>query len=213
MTNDKKIIAVVGASSGAGATFVAKRLAVFMAQKCEGVTYLENHNCSCPRCMRKPLVFYDMGLYKTFFPGRFADFFFMKFMGDDTDRKVNLYKNVNWVVRRMESPCCKLFPEDVAGKYIIWDNPEEQGSSHADLILCIVDVDIAHVMSGIDNIRSFLRDSSSKTKIVLNRVKSDALVKKTESYIGRSSDFVIWEKPASVDKNIKEIADYVASLY
>ena len=35
MINDKKVIAVVGASSGAGATFVAKRLAVFMAQKCE----------------------------------------------------------------------------------------------------------------------------------------------------------------------------------
>ena len=118
-----KTIGIMGACRGSGATYVATSLALAMAKKTERTAYLETHICRCLSCSLRPLVFYEMGLQNGIFPGRFSDFFFMKSIGENTSNRVNLFRGVNWAVRKADSPACLLLPEDIAGEYVIWDDP------------------------------------------------------------------------------------------
>lgn len=118
-----KTIGIIGACRRSGATYVATSLALAMAKKTERTAYLETHICRCLSCSLRPLVFYEMGLQNGIFPGRFSDFFFMKSIGENTSNRVNLFRGVNWAVRKADSPACLLLPEDIAGEYVIWDDP------------------------------------------------------------------------------------------
>lgn len=210
----KKIIAVFGASSGAGATFTATKLAMAMAAKTDGVTYLETHICDCFACRRKPLVFYGKELRNSIFAGRFADFFYMKFLGDETAGRANLYKGVNWAVRTDCSPCCTLLPVDVAGRYVIWDNPPEKNAfESADLIFCVLVPKREHVMAGAEFAKDCLKAHIGRTKLVFNRVNSASELRHAESYIGRKADFVMPEGTAEAQKTIDDLAEYILTLY
>lgn len=217
----KKIIGVVGACRGAGTTFTASLLAQAIAKKNESVAFLETNLCCCHSCMNKPLAFYVNGLYKQIIPGRFRDFFYMKFMGYRTDNRANIYKGVNWAVRNETSPCCLLLPEDVAGRYIIWDEPpifEEYGygrvsADKIDLILCVTRPEIQYMAAGRQTIGECAELWGTKFLLIYNMVASESSLKFAEKYIGKKGDFVIWNDLDKITENIEKIAEYIVTLY
>lgn len=220
---DKKVIGIVGACGGVGATYVASNLALAIAKKNGGAAYLETHLCGCPMCLRKPLTFYRQRLHNGIFPGRFADFFYMKLMGENTQNRVNLYKGVNWAVRREDSPCSLLTPEDIAGKYVIWDDPPIYGLNGAaadsviadklDLILCVARPDVEYMASGAGSIKKCFKEGGTKTRLIYNLINSAASLRAAEKYIGIKGDFFIWKDLPEEEKSIEKIAEYILTLY
>ena len=204
----KKTIAVVGASSGAGATFIASRLAVAMGQTDADVTFLERNDCTCNRCERLPLVYYELELYKTF---RFTDFFFEKATGRPVNNHINYLRGVNWVVRTPASPPCTILPEEVAGRYIIWDTGSD--FMGADLILCVLAAEAKHLMAGLDIIR-FCRDNCrGKTLFIFNRLTSEAAAKSAEKLLQVEADFCIGTSNASQEEVISQLSEYILTLF
>ena len=204
----RKVINVVGASAGAGATFVASRLSLYMGRSGSNVTFLECHNCTCSRCERSPLVYYELELYKLM---RFTDFFFEKATGRRTDNRINYYKGVNWVVKTPASPPCIILPEDVAGQYVVWDNSEDLDK--ADLILCVVCLEAKHLMAGADLVR-FCRDNyPGKTLYIFNGVTSEAAVKSAEKLFKIEADFCIKSDKKMQEETLEELGEYVLTLF
>ena len=207
----KRIISVIGASRGAGATFIATKLALELGKKTEGVTYLEGDLCHCRYCIQKPLVYYDLELFRYISPRRLVDFFYEKALGQRTDNKVNLYRNVNWVVETPCSPGCDLAPEDVGGKYIIWDNPQEFHQSK--LIICIINPRKSHVMAALPAIRNCKEKYASRMIWIFNGDDSKTAIKCAEKFIGQRGDYIIpWGEEKACDV-IKELAEYILTLY
>lgn len=206
---------------GAGTTNIALELACALAERTGGVAYLETNVCGCSLCMRRPMAFYRMNLQNRIFPGRFSDFFYMKYMKQDTGNRANLYKGVNWAVRRETSPLCLLLPEDIAGRYVIWDEPpvfEDDGRYRVsmdklDLILCVTRPDAAYMISGAETIRTCLKEGGRKTLLVYNMINSKAALNSAERFIGKKGDFLIWNDLHEREKSIEKIAEYLAELY
>lgn len=208
MKKDKKIISVVGASSGCGATYVGTRLAIEMGKLGGKVTFLENYSCDCPRCERTPLIYYDLDLYKN---RRFADFFFDKATGRPVDNRVNYDKGVNWVIRTPSSPVCKITPHDVAGEYIIWDNHGELQGSH--LILCVLNPEKKHLMAGLDTIK-YCRDKlPAKTFFIFNQIVSDASSKAAEDFLKIKADFRFEDNKNEHEQTFKLLAKQILTLF
>lgn len=234
-----KAIGVIGACGKSGTTHVASALAIAMAQRNERTAYLETHVCRCFKCSRRPLLFYELGLHNRIFTGRFSDFFFMKFMGENTLNRVNLYKGVNWAVTKPDSPECLLLPEDIAGRYVIWDDPplfaasdiplsaggsraslreeeyeiREEIADKLNLILCVARTETAYAAAGAGIVRQCFKRWPSKTKLIYNMISSKAALKAAERYIGYSGDFFIHKDSDDNKGSIMEIADYLIELY
>ena len=145
---EKKKIFILRGCRGCGATFVATGLAFALAQGAAGdtdaaappaasVTYLEGaaHDAG------HSLPYYELSLEKNVSRRWFADFFVLKKSGAATDNRLNLYAGVNWVVRTEESPPeIALAPAEVAGRYVIWDEPVALGAAEEpDLVLFVAD--------------------------------------------------------------------------
>ncbi len=218
----KKVIGIVGASGGAGATFIATSLAVAMAALGAGTAFLQTHLCGCRECLSRPLLYYELGLDNAFLPGRFADLFALKHAGGRTDNRANLYRGVNWVVRRPASPPVLLEPEDIAGDYVIWDEPPlftgaggDGGVSGADfdLLLLVLRPERAHMMAGLDTLRICLSRWGSICRLVFNMTADRAALRQAEHLAGRKGDFYIAEEPAQADEDIRHLAAYLVTLF
>ena len=96
-------IGIVGASGGAGATFIATSLAVAMAALGAGTAFLQTHLCGCPECLSRPLPYYEPGLDNAFLPGRFADLFALKHAGGRTDNRANPVSYTHLYVYKRQS--------------------------------------------------------------------------------------------------------------
>lgn len=184
----KKIISIAGACRGAGATFIATSLAFVMAQYEEGVTYLEG----CGHEGRHSLPLYELSLDKRISQRRFADFFAMKEEKKPIDNRVNLYKDVNWVVRRSGGNSL-ISPEEVAGRYIIWDNPPDLKNS--DLIICVIDILPSKVLAGRETVEHCCKNHKNKTIWLFNRADSQRQVKAAEKFLEIKGDFCIGMQP------------------
>ena len=208
MNKHRKIISVVGASSGCGATYISTRLALEMGS-CQGkVTFLEDYTCDCPSCQRRPLVYYEMGLYEK---RRFNDFFFEKATGTCINNKVNALRGVNWVVRTPSSPLCVIEPDDVVGEYIIWDSYRDFYKS--DLILCILNPEKRHMMAGLETVKYCRDNFSGKTFFVFNQVTSQATVKAAETLLGIKADFCLNDAKEDNKQVFSEISRYILTLF
>lgn len=218
----KKVIGIVGASGGAGATFIATSLAVAMAALGAGTAFLQTHLCGCRECLSRPLPYYELGLDNAFLPGRFADLFALKHAGGRTDNRANLYRGVNWAVRRPASPPVLLEPGDIAGDYVIWDEPPlftgaggEGGVSGADfdLLLLVLRPERAHMMAGLDTLRICLSCWGGICRLVFNMTADRAALRQAEHLAGRKGDFYIAKDPAQADEDIRRLAAYLVTLF
>ena len=229
----KKVIGIVGASGGAGATFIATSLAVAMAALGAGTAFLQTHLCGCRECLSRPLPYYELGLDNAFLPGRFADLFALKHAGGRTDNRANLYRGVNWAVRRPASPPVLLEPGDIAGDYVIWDEPPlftgagggqtplftgaggDGGVSGADfdLLLLVLRPERAHMMAGLDTLRICLSRWGGICRLVFNMTADRAALRQAEHLAGRKGDFYIAKEPAQADEDIRHLAAYLVTLF
>ena len=218
----KKVIGLAGASGGAGATFIASSLAMAMASLGAGTAFLQTHLCGCRECLSRPLLYYELGLDNAFLPGRFADLFALKHAGGRTDNRANLYRGVNWAVRRPASPPVLLEPGDIAGDYVIWDEPPlftgaggDGGVSGADfdLLLLVLRPERAHMMAGLDTLRICLSRWGSICRLVFNMTADRAALRQAEHLAGRKGDFYIAKDPAQADEDIRRLAAYLVTLF
>lgn len=218
----KKVIGIVGASGGAGATFIATSLAVAMAALGAGTAFLQTHLCGCRECLSRPLPYYELGLENAFLPGRFADLFALKHAGGRTDNRANLYRGVNWAVHRPASPPVLLEPGDIAGDYVIWDEPPlftgaggDGGVSGADfdLLLLVLRPERAHMMAGLDTLRICLSRWGGICRLVFNMTADRAALRQAEHLAGRKGDFYIAKEPAQADEDIRHLAAYLVTLF
>lgn len=203
----KKVIKIIGSSGGSGATFVASSLAFVMGRYCDGVTYLEG----C-RPDFEPAPFYELSLDKHIPRKRLADFAALKKAGKPTDNRVNLYGNVNWAVRIPEaagrpgtSDCAEdesasppVYPQEVAGRYILWDSRErgagDEASCKPDLILCVIDPLPGRVVAAEKTIKELLNRPQHNVLWVFNKgEKKD--VTSAEKILGIRGDFHIPAEP------------------
>ena len=208
MSDKKKVTAVVGASSGCGATFIATRLALQMGASDAGVTFLENNMCDCAGCQRKPMVYHELELYRNH---RFMDFFFEKATGRSIHNRANYCQGVNWVVKTPASPLWQIRPEDVAGEYVVWDTKEN--FEKADLIACVLIPEKAHLMAGADTIRYCRDNFPGRTLFLFNRADSKAAIKQAEQLFGIEADFCVGSNMESVEEVIGELSEHILTLF
>ena len=199
----KKVINICGTCSGCGATFVAISLALVMANETDGVTFLEERKTPGSE-KSHPAPFYEISLDKHITERRFADFFALKAAGEKTDNRANMFHNVNWAVRNpgyaekytkevrdknmSEGISCFLMPEDVAGRYIIWD--DRDGMEEADLILAVVDPLPSKVMASCEKVKQIKQSMYHKVRWVFNGGRKTD-VKAAEKFLGIKADFVL----------------------
>jgi hypothetical protein len=197
----KKKINIISGCEGAGATFLATTLAFIMGKYNDRVTYLEgsshqgNHS----------LTLHELFLDKYIWNRRFVDFFYMKSQGEPLNNRVNLYKNVNWVVQKTteKSNWTLITPNEVAGEYVLWDNPtsisqEELFEKHmgeADLILCVVDVLPSKVLASIGTIEKLKARYLHKTLWLFNKVADSKDKSYAEKFLKIKADYVIDLQP------------------
>lgn len=213
----KKIINITGGCRGCGATFTAVTTALFMARSSDRVTYMEDFSASIknPNLLDEAAVFYDLSLDKHINKSRFADFDLLKETGKRTDNRVNLYSNVNWVVKLPGSlSCSSIAPDEVAGRYILWDSPSlflngrsllQHGENKAcsinkgtspnftlkpNLILCVIDPLPGKVMASAEHV-NFLKENFSEVTLWIFNNGSNEDIKHAEKFLRIKADFCI----------------------
>ena len=170
-------IGVVGVSPGAGATFVASRIAYELARQADGV-------CSVEASQSPRLSSHSLSLSRIFKEQRFADYFGNWEQGLSAGCRTNLFENVNWVLRnpyepnlpnaqvslggpiRLSAPgapCGGIPYERIPGRYMVIDMPPLASLSSMDLVVCVIDPLPSSLLAAEETIRS-IRENRIKTK-------------------------------------------------
>lgn len=213
----KKIINITGGCIGCGATFTAVTTAIFMARSSDRVTYMEDFSSPVnnQKFLAESQVFYELSLDKHISKSRFADFALLKETGNRTDNRVNLYSNVNWVVKLPGSlSYTNIMPDEVAGRYILWDSSslfedsrlclhyEENKScgiagrkpacciSKPDLIMCVIDPLPSKVMAAAEHV-NFLKENFGETTLWIFNNGRNEDIKYAEKFLEIKADFCI----------------------
>lgn len=209
-----KKICVTGGCRGAGTTFIASSLALFLAEIVDGVAFVESPKVS--NFKEEP---------------RISD---LLSLGDKSSKKrLNVQHNVNWIFRE---DSIRRGTQDEAGqilngRYVIYDDPCDFRSF--DLIICVVDSLPSKVIASVKSTGHLKEYFSGKTFWVLNR-GNDEEKRAIEKYLGIKFDAVVpmesaesiykaerFARPLAKSKfiredvkiSIKNIAEYIASLY
>ncbi len=213
----KKIINITGGCRGCGATFTAVALSLVMARSSDRVTYMEDFSALAEKrhFLEEPNVFYELSLDKHISRRRFADFALLKENGKRTDNRVNLYSNVNWVVKLPDSTSAiNVMPNEVAGEYIMWDstalftdnrlcsyysenktNRINEGTSSSciltpNLILCVIDPLPSRVMASQKHI-DFLKECFGEITLWIFNNGTSEDITYAEKFLGIKADFCI----------------------
>ena len=181
-------IGVLGISPGAGATFVASRIAYELGRRAEGVCYVEA--AQSPR-----LAAHSLSLAKVFGKTNFADYFGNWEQGLSAGSRANLFENVNWVLRNpyrataetkqgfspkidlpaMSAPISELSTlgasnpaeripyERIPGRYLIVDSPALDTLTAMDLVVCVAEPLPSALISAEETVRA-LRENRIRTK-------------------------------------------------
>ena len=167
----KKKIAVIGISRGAGTTFVSASLAFLLAsvesEKWYTSDRIRQKNAEqivSPAQvslleMQRPregesMLYYAAALDRRFREKRFTDFFALHVQGKSLPLTANLHKGINWVVWRHpatgeERMDLSAFPlEQMPGTYIIADSPPLDTLRKYDLVIGVLDPMPAAVYAG-----------------------------------------------------------------
>ena len=213
MGNRKVKIGVIGISRDAGTTFIAVTLAFLLAKREErgarqGKIFQNDKKrnfFSFPgECVsfvefREPAsneksVYYEAALDRHFKRERFTDFFDLYRKGLPVNTKINFYKGINWVVHYKESekkekedfPAERDFPvKELAGRYIIVDNPPLEKIFEYDLILAVIDPLPAKILAGAE-LYEALRDagqSGCKIRWILNKDNEEVNHKELKRFL------------------------------
>ena len=212
-------IGVVGISAGAGATFVASRIAYELGRQCDGVCYVEAGK-------GERLAINSLSMAGVFRREKFTDYFAAWDEGLAAGCKVNLFENVNWVLRASQQapelrgraglrslreelatprPALGRIPfERIPGRYMVVDSPAPATMQEMDLMICIVDPLPSAVIAGSGRAAA-LRDNRIRTASgygpamndptpclwVLNKDNSRVAHRELERYLKVKFDFVI----------------------
>ena len=209
-----KKICVTGGCRGAGTTFIASSLALFLAEIVDGVAFVESPKVNSFK--EEP---------------RISD---LLSLGDKSSKKrLNVQYNVNWIFREdsIKKSCKNEEERGLNGRYVIYDDPCDFRSF--DLIICVVDALPSKVIASVKSTGHLKEYFSGKIFWVLNRGK-DEEKRAIEKYLGIKFDAVIpiesaesfykaerFARPLAKSKfisedvkiSIKNIAEYIASLY
>ena len=160
-TREKKKIAVVGISRGAGSTFLSVSLAFLLAMSKNIEGSRTQNNIPQPaavsllemRCPREgeSMIYYAAGLDRRFHGRRFTDFFDLYMKKKSFPQTVNLHRGINWAVWRQPGEVCDLseFPLDhMPGRYIIADSPPMETLQQYDLVIAAIDPSPSAVYAG-----------------------------------------------------------------
>ena len=207
----KKIISVISASSGAGGTFVAVQLALSIGKREKAVTYIDEPLCRCPRCVSKPSLYHRKGIVDKMHGKGFTDLFKLKYEGKEVCNKANLCRNVNWVIRTPDSPYCEITPEEVGGEYVICNNPAYINKST--VIICVVRAEPSHILAALPKIRNLKENYGLKVIWVVNHCCPQGHVKDLKLVAGIKPDYLFSSQGKETEKTIKELAEYIITLY
>ena len=202
---EKKKIYIIGGCRGCGATFVAAGLAFAMGRRPEGekkgIAYLEgvSHDDG-PGGSGHSLPYYELSLDRHISAGRFSDMFAVKREGKDPSNRLNLYGNVNWAVRTDMSPAgVFLSPEDVAGRFVLWDSPGASGAAYEpDLVIFVFDVLPSRVVASVTQKEICRKLFGNRMLWVMNRVMDkpyEKTARQAERYLGIRADYCIENEP------------------
>lgn len=171
---EKKKIAVIGISRGAGSTFLSVSLAFLfsMSKNVESVERILPADVTLiemrPLEQDEPALYYSAALDRRFRERRFTDVFSLILKGQSVPQTVNLHKGIHWVVQKTprnhsEELCCfsqmaAEFPlEQMPGSYIIADSPPLDSLHRYDLVIAVIDPLPSAVYAGAQRYES-LRD-------------------------------------------------------
>ena len=179
-------IGVVGISPGAGATFIASRIAYELGKRAEGICYVEA--AQSPR-----LAAHSLSLAKIFRKTNFADCFGNWEQGLSPGSRANIFENVNWVLRnpytanteRRRSSVSKIgittpefstlpplgipgiaerIPyERIPGRYMVVDAPPLDTLVEMDLVVCVAEPLPSALISAEETVKA-LRENRIRTK-------------------------------------------------
>ncbi len=183
---EKVKIGILGISRGAGATFIASRIAYELSQESEGVCFVEAGG-------GEVLAIHSLAMARTFKKERFCDYFASWEEGLGAGSRRNIFENINWVLRSPygrktedagESPCIEnpitdfeLFRrknpriqakfsripyEQIPGRYMVIDSPPSESLKEMDLLICVVDPLPSAVIAGEELIRT-IRENRIRT--------------------------------------------------
>lgn len=205
-----KNICVIGGCQGAGATFLSTTLAFIMAEKIDGITFVESPSKS--GSAKNPSLINQLSMEKVF-----------------RNNSLKLFENVNWILSWEEKSLASL--EKINGSYKIWDSPNSY--RNCDLIICVIDALPSKVMASTARVGHLKAYFSNRIVWVLNRdFNGDR--KSIETYLGIKFDFEIpvveqeifyraekYGRPLAkskflddeIKKRIGIIGDYIISLY
>ena len=209
-----KKICVTGGCRGAGVTFIASSLALFLAEIVDGVAFVESPRTS--NFKEEP---------------RISDL--LSLGGEHHRKRLNVQHNVNWIFREggIKKSCKNEEERVLTGRYVIYDSPCDFRSF--DLIICVVDSLPSKVIASVKSTGHLKEYFSGKTFWVLNRGKEEEK-RAIEKYLGIKFDAIIpiesaesfykaerFARPLAKSKfiredvkiSIKNIAEYIASLY
>ena len=186
-------IGIVGISSGAGATFIASRIAYELGRRAEGVCYVEA--AQGPR-----LAAHSLSLAKVFDKRNFADYFGNWEQGLSAGSRTNLFENVNWVLRNPYETAPEAKPavqrlfsasqadgqiigemapperispaitpgeripyERIPGRYLVVDFPALDTLNEMDLVVCVADPLPSALIPAEETVKA-LRENRIRTK-------------------------------------------------
>ncbi len=182
-------IGVVGISSGAGATFIASRIAYELGRRAEGVCYVE-------AAKSQRLAAHSLSLAKVFRKTSFADYFGNWEQGLSAGSRTNIFENVNWVLRnpynpydpydgtaetrhgfisKIDAPTSEISTlgvsktaeripyERIPGRYMVVDAPALDTLAEMDLVVCVAEPLPSALISAEETLRG-LRENRIRTK-------------------------------------------------
>ncbi len=211
---NNKRICITGGCQGAGATFFATTLAFVLAEKVDGVTFVESPKAN--RYKEETDLVSQLSMENIV-----------------SNRGLRLFHNINWIIRddyKMNSDGIN-FIERIPGKYILCDCPIEYRKY--DLIICVVDALPSRVVASKKTVNHFKNYFSNRILWVLNR-DFNGDCKKIEKYLGVKFDYIIpaesqelfykaerFGRPLAksqymqkeTKEKFQEIASYILSLY
>lgn len=198
---EKKKIYIIGACRGCGATFVSVGLAFALGRQKEaaakGITYLEgiSHD-DAVRSGGHSLPYYELSFDKNISAKKFTDYFALKKANKLSVNRLNLYGNVNWVVRTDNSPSgVFLTPEDVPGRFVLWDEPGPVGTAaEPDLAIVVFDTLPSRVMAGQQKINMCRERFGSRILWVMNR-DCKLAANRTEKFLKIKADHRLTAEP------------------
>ena len=171
-TDRKKFkIGVTGVGKGAGATFVSAALAVQMGSIVDGVSYVEG----TVHMKGSPQPFHLLGLDNI--KRNYPDYYLNQKDGMEPFSKINIYKNVNWVVcppnanYSQSAEYCRQHPDylKIGGRYLIIDSPPMNEMNEMDLIVAIVDPLPSRVKGGLETFARINEKHNIPVLWVLNK--------------------------------------------